>query len=115
MVEERIASLTVSTQSNFVAFLKPFVKSVAESISFNEKDSAELGDLIQNLAVRLSKLSSDGDNNQSINLNLFIRINELVIAIEHKGVPLKLKRANQTTCQSSPYPSNLKPSIMFGL
>ena len=91
MVEERIASLTVSTQSNFIAFLKPFVKSVAESISFNEEDSAELGDLIQSLAIRLSQLSSDGDNNQSINLNLFIRINELVIAIEHKGIPVEIE------------------------
>ncbi|MFH0957452.1 MAG: GNAT family N-acetyltransferase [Pseudomonadota bacterium] len=90
MLKDQIASITLPAQGNFVSLLKPFVKSVAESVSLGEQDSVELGDLVHNVAMRLVNLDTDLDSDQAVTLTVFIRGAELVIAIQHKGTPVEI-------------------------
>lgn len=93
MLEDQIATLTISAKWNIISpAVKHLVVSAAELASLGKEDSAEFGEIVEEIVFRLMLLNSDADENQPLKLSLSVRCSEFVVKIEYKGLPVEVEK-----------------------
>ncbi len=110
MAENVLAVLNVNADCRLLAAVENLVAGVAESQMISSSESAELGRLTRDALDYLIALNLLQSETSSIAITLSTRVDQLVVAIEHQGLPIDLR--SDIPLRSSPFSLSIRSPVV---
>ncbi len=110
MVEKQLATLTLTHDMRLAPAVYDLVKGICESQGISIGDSGQIAKFVREILERLFRLNQEQTEVAPIIVSLNVQVDQFVVAIEHKGLPIDLK--SDSSSDVSPFSLSVSDPVV---